>query len=124
MKKKKEHNERLIKDRIIRNTRTLFEQQEEDYYKPKRVNNFLNNNYIEYESNGYKNRNLSLEEYLNKIEPYLRSIIIDLQNSDTWKIQLTIAINFIFSKDAEEERLMHSDSYNIKFTSYNNAKSY
>ena len=124
MKKKKEHNERLIKDRIIRNTRTLFEQQEEDYYKPKRVNNFLNNNYIEYESNGYKNRNLSLEEYLNKIEPYLRSIIIDLQNSDTWKIQLTIAINFIFSKDAEEERLMHSDSYNIKFTSYNNAKTY
>ena len=43
-----------------------------------------------------KNTNLSLDEYLNKIGPYLRNIIIDLQNSDTWKIQLTIAINFIF----------------------------
>ena len=36
---------------------TLFEQQEE-YYKPKRVSNLWNNNYIERESNGDKNRNL------------------------------------------------------------------
>ena len=48
--------------------------------KPERVNKFWNNNYIEYESNGDKNRNLSLDEYLNKTEPYLRNIIIDLQN--------------------------------------------
>ena len=47
----------------------LFEQQEEkDYCKPKRVSNFWNN-YIEYESDGDKNRNLSLDEYLNKIKP-------------------------------------------------------
>ena len=51
----------------------------------------------------------------------MRSIITDLQNSDTWKIQLTIAINFISSKDVEEERVMHSRSDNIKFTSYNDA---
>ena len=51
---KKELNERLIEDRIIRDIRTLFEQQEEDYYKPKRINNFWNNNNIEYESNGEK----------------------------------------------------------------------
>ena len=38
---------------------TLFEQQEnEDYYKPKRVNNFWNNNHIEYENDADKNRNL------------------------------------------------------------------
>ena len=30
--------------------RTLFE--EEDYYQPKRVGNFWNNSYIEYESSG------------------------------------------------------------------------
>ena len=48
-------------------------------------------------------------------------IIIDLQESDTWKIQLTIAINFISSKDVAEERVMHSDSGNIKFKSYNKA---
>ena len=35
-----------IKDRIIRDIRTLFEQEDkEDYYKPKRVSNFWNNNY-------------------------------------------------------------------------------
>ena len=34
-------------------------------------------------------------------------MIIDLRNSDTWKIQLTIAINFVSSKDAKEERIMH-----------------
>ena len=46
---------------------------------------------------------------------------IDLQNSDPWKIQLTITIHFISSKDAEEEYVMHSRSDNIKFTSYNDA---
>ena len=48
-------------------------------------------------------------------------IIIDLQNSDTWKIQLTIEINIISSKGAEEERVMHSRNDSIKFTSYNDA---
>ena len=53
------------------------------------------------------------------MKPYLRNIIIDLQNSDTWKIQLKIAVNFISSKDAEEERVIHSRSDNVKLTSYN-----
>ena len=48
----------------------------------------------------------------------MRNIIIDIQNSGTWKIQLTIAINFSSSKDGEEEHVMHSTSNNIKFTSY------
>ena len=51
----------------------------------------------------------------------MRNIIIDLQNSDTWEIQLTIAINFITSKDVDEERIMHSRSNNIEFTSRNDA---
>ena len=49
----------------------------------------------------------------------MRNIIINLQNSDAWKIQLTIAIDIISSKDAEEERVMDSRSNKIKFTSYN-----
>ena len=64
---KKEHNERLVKDRLIRDFRTLFEQ-DEGYYKPERVSNFWSNNYIECESNGDKNRNLSLDEYLDKTD--------------------------------------------------------
>ena len=58
IREKKEINDRLIKARKIRYIRTLLEQ-EEDYYKPKRVSNFWNN-YIEYERNGDKNRNLPL----------------------------------------------------------------
>ena len=34
---------------------------------------------------------VSVEEYLNKISPYLKDIINNLKKSDTWKIQLTIA---------------------------------
>ena len=94
---------------------------EKDYYEPKRISNFWNNNYIEYRSNGDKNRNLSLDEYLHKIKPYLRNMIINLQNFDVWKIQLTIAITFISSKDAEDERVMHSSSGNLKFTPYSDA---
>ena len=45
----------------------------------------------------------------------------DLQSSDTWKIQLAIAVNFIYSKDTEEERVTHSTSDNIKVTPYINA---
>ena len=56
---------------------------EEGYYKPKRVRNFWSNTYIEYESN--RNKSLSLKEHLNKIKPYLRSIIIDFRESDTGK---------------------------------------
>ena len=39
----------------------MLEQQEEDYYKPKIVISLWNNNYIEWESNGDKNKNLSLD---------------------------------------------------------------
>ena len=86
-----------------------------------RVTNFWSKNYIDFKSNGDRNKKLLLKEYSDKIKPYLMDIIIDLQQSDTLKIQLTIAISFIFSKDAEEERVMHSYSNNIKFTPYNNA---
>ena len=49
-----------MKDRIIRDIRNLFEYEEKDYYKS--VRNFSSNNYIEYESNDYRNKILSIEE--------------------------------------------------------------
>ena len=94
LEKKKENNERLINDGIMKRY-----QHQEDYYEPKSANKSWNNNYIIYKSNGDKNRNLSLDEYLN--------IIVNLQNSDTWKIQLAIAISFISSKDTDKEHVMH-----------------
>ena len=57
----------------------------------------------------------------NKIDPYVRDMIIDLKNFDPWKIWLRIAINFISLKDAGEEHVIVSKSDNIKFMSYNDA---
>ena len=112
---RQEKETKTIKDRILRDIKNLFEheEEEENYYKPVRVSNFWSNNYIEYKSNGDKNKTLSVEEYLNKIRPYLKDIN-NLKKSDTWKIQLTIANNFISSLDNDEERVMHSKSDNIE----------
>ena len=69
---------------------------------------FWNNNYIEYKSNGDRNKTLSAEERLNKIRPYLKDIINNLKISDTWKIQLKIANKFISSIDNDEDCVIHS----------------
>ena len=63
-KEKKKHKERIIKNKIIRD----IIEQEKNCYELKRKSNFL----IEYEGNGKKTRNLSLDEYLNKTELFLR----------------------------------------------------
>ena len=61
-----EEETKTIKDKILRCIKNLFEheKEEENYYKPVRVNNFWSNNYIEYESNSDTNKTLSVEEYL------------------------------------------------------------
>ena len=102
---------KAFKDKILRDIKNLFEYQEkeENYYKAVRVSNFL-----EYESNGDKNKTLSIEKYVNKIRPYLKEIIIILKKCDILKIQLTIANNFISSIDNDEECVMHSKSDNIE----------
>ena len=49
-----------------------------------------------------KNKMLSGKEYLDEIKPYLKDIINNLRQSDTRKILLAIAINFISSNDMME----------------------
>ena len=48
----------------------------------------------------------------------MRNIIIDFLNSDTWKIQLTIPIDSVSSKDVEEERVINSTSDNKNLVQY------
>ena len=58
------------------------------------------------------------------MKSYLKDIIIDLQKSGLWKIQLTIAIKFIISsKDTNEERIIHlkSDNMEILYVNANEA---
>ena len=70
----------------IKDTRNLFEHEEEDYYKPVRKGNLRSNNYVEYESNSDRNKTLYVDQNLNKIRPYLKDIINNLKKSNTWKI--------------------------------------
>ena len=112
-----------IKDIILRDIKNIFEyeKEEENYYKPLRVNNVWSNDYIEYKNNGYKNRILSVEEYPDKIRPYLKDIINDLKRPGTWKIQLTTSINFISYRNDNEDRVMQSKSNNIEIMISNEA---
>ena len=77
------------------------------YYKPASISDLWSNIFIEYESNDDINKTLSVEEYLSKVRPYL-DIINNFEKSDMWKIQLTIANNFIYSIDNDKEHVMHS----------------
>ena len=99
-----------------------YKKEKENYYKPVKVNTFWNNNYIDYKSNGDKNKTLSAEEYLNKIGLSLRDLLNDRKQSESWKIQVTMTINFISSKDYnDEDRVMHSRSDNIETLSIDEA---
>ena len=111
-KLKKEN--KVIKDRILRDIRIYFKlEEEENHYKPIRVSNFWSNNDVEYESKGDSNKALPVEEFLSKIELFLKEIINNLKKSYTWKIQLTTAITFISAKDNDEVHIMHLKSDSI-----------
>ena len=91
----------------------LFNEINEDYYKSIKTKGAFNNNYIEYESRGDKDKRLSVREYLYMIIPYLENminnykapirdsngVIIEDDLSREWKIQLTMQINFFLSLD-------------------------
>ena len=63
---KLENGTKPIKDKIIADIGNLCEQ-EEDYYKTGTVDSLYSNNYIKYGSNGYRYKNLSIDqEFLNK----------------------------------------------------------
>ena len=93
---------------------------------------FLNNDYIQYEGRGDKDKILTVNEYLDLIRPYLSDMInnhktqgtwrihagnkrIKHKTQNEWKIQLTMAISFISSKpNSDETHIMHAKSDNIE----------
>ena len=87
---------------------------DKDYYKPILVKSGYNNNYIQYESKGDKI--LTLREYLDLIEKYLRKLINYYKNKGEWKVQLIAEINFISLKPrSDETHIMHTRSDNEEF---------
>ena len=58
---------------------------------------------------------LSLKEYLNLIEKYLRELLEEYKQNGEWKVQLTIEVNFISLKPGSDEtRIMYTRSDNIE----------
>ena len=87
----------------------------EDYYKPIVVNSAFNNNYIQYENQGDKDKILTISEYLDMIRLDLVDMINIHKNQSKWKVQLSAEINFISSKpDSDETRIMHTKSNNTE----------
>ena len=104
----------------IRNVRDLFDlSNDEDYYEPMLVKSAFDGNYIQYESKGDKGKTQSIKRYFRMIKPYLGDLINNHKThgsaryhsgNKSWiekpsselKIQLTMAINFISSKDSDE----------------------
>ena len=77
---------------------------DKNYYQPKLNKSGYNKNYGQYESKGDKI--LSLKEYLNLIEKYLRELIEEYKQKREWKVQLTIEVNFISLKPGSDKILI------------------
>ena len=85
---------------ITRNIDYLFNEiPKEEYYEPIEIKSAFDGDYIKYESRGDNDNNLSLEEYLNIIRPYLGDMIDNHNAHGEWKIQLVMKIIFISSLD-------------------------
>ena len=92
----------------------LGEISEEDYYKSIFVKSYFNDNYKHYESREYKEKRLSVKQYLNKIKPYLYDLVNDHRIvRRVWKIQMYMRVNFVFSKDTGETRTIYVRSVNV-----------
>ena len=92
--------------RELENLFTNDDDNDDNYYKPVLVKSSFKNNYKYYESRGDKDRKLSVKQYLYMIMPYLSDLINDHKNigneSNEWKIQLNMSVNFISSNDTGE----------------------
>ena len=93
------------------------------YNNPILVEGSFKNNYKYYENRGDKDKKLSVKQYLYKIMPYFSDLITDHKtirnNSNEWKIQINVHVNFVSSKDTGEIRTIFVWSDNEEISSGN-----
>ena len=99
----------------LRDIENLFDEaSEEDYCKPILVKSSFKGNYKYYEDKGDKEKRLSVKQYLNKITSHLYDLINDHRIARrVWKIQISMRVNFISSKDTGETRTIYVWSDNV-----------
>ena len=74
----------------------------------------MDDNYVEYDSRGDRHDNLSLEEYLNIIRPYLIDLLDDYKARGEWKFQLVMRNNFFSSLDSTQFHKMYTKGANME----------
>ena len=119
-KKEKYHDRDDLDYHGLRDIENVFDNIEDDYYKPILVKSSFNENYKYYGNRGDKDKILSIEQYLDVIKPYLSDLINDHKaietSSNEWKIQINMHINFVSSNDTGEIRTVFvwSDNEEIR----------
>ena len=116
-KKTKQNKKEETIDKLILKVKQLkknISKTKKDVYKPIKISGAFSDNFVEYQSNGNRDRSISIARYLNNIREHLRKLINDKKKSGEWKIQLIMKINFISSRDFIESRDIYSKSDNFK----------
>ena len=78
--------------------------------KKKITKGTFNNNYIQYERRGDKDKILTVNEYLDIIRLHLRDIINDHKTQSPWKIQLTMETHTMRKKSNNIETVMGTET--------------
>ena len=106
-KKNKYHDYDDLAYSEIKDIENLFDNVVDDY-KPILIKSSFRDNYKYYESREGNDKKVSVKQYFYKITPFLSDIINDdkaIRNeSNKWKIQINMHVNFIPSKDTGETR--------------------
>ena len=84
------------------------------YYKPIEAKSSFKGNYVKYESNGDKDRSLSIALYFLKVEPFLYDLIDFYKAIGEWKIQLSMQVNFIADNNDDKGLIFHTKSDNLE----------
>ena len=115
LKLEKYHHHDDYEFREIKNIKDLFKLSiDKDYYIPILVKSGYSNDYVQYKSRG--DEILTLKEYVDLIEKYIRKLINYYKNKGEWKVQLIAEISFISLKPGSDEtRIMHTRSDNEEF---------
>ena len=104
----------------IRDIENVFDNIDDDYYKPILAKSSFDENYKYYDSRGDKHKKLSIEQDLDIIKPYLSDLINENKaietSSNEWKIQINMHVNFVSSNDTGEVRTVFvwSDNKEIR----------
>ena len=124
IKEEHKHSDRDDLDYFrIKKLESLFGDTDNDdnYYKPVLVKTSFKDGYKCYESRGDRDKKLSVKQYLYMIMPYLNDLINDhraIRNeSNEWKIQINMSVNFISSNDTGEIRTFFAWSDNEEIRS-------